>query len=187
MVLLLFFAAEFRYHKISVCFSPGDFKEVAPRLRKKEAILTAPVDQEEGDDEAESEKQIFMCPKEGCTRGFQRHSSLEKHLTFGKCTKSVERETLIDKAMIKYAATLQEGESALPTISATISTAADRSVAPPEGWALRKTKKAYRFNEEQRRYLEARFTIGQESGMKLDSEVVAKDPVGNAYSGYPSF
>ena len=133
------------------------------------------MDQEEGDDEAESDKQIFMCPKEGCTRGFQRHSSLEKHLTFGKCTKSVERETLIDKAMIKYAATLQEGESALPTISATISTAADRSVAPPEGWALRKTKKAYRFNEEQRRYLEARFNIGQESGMKLDSEVVAKE------------
>ena len=117
----------------------------------------------------------YLCPKEGCTRGFQRHSSLEKHLTFGKCTKSVERETLINKAMIKCAATLQEGESALPTISATISTAADRSVAPPEGWALRKMKKAYRFNEDQRRYLEARFTIGQESGMKLDSEVVAKE------------
>ena len=107
--------------------------------------------------------------------GIQRHSSLEKHLTFGKCTKSVERETLIDKAVIKYAATLQEDERALPTISATIFTAADRSVAPPEGWALRKTKKEYRFNEEQRRYLEARFNIGQESGMKLDSEVVAKE------------
>ena len=95
--IIVIFPAEFRYQKISVSFFPGDFKEVAPRLRKKEAILTAPVDQEEGDDEAESDKQIFMCPKEGCTRGFQRHTSLEKHLTFGK----VERETLIDKAMIK--------------------------------------------------------------------------------------
>ena len=69
--IIVIFAAEFRYQKISVCFSPGDFKEVAPRLRKKEAILTAPVDQEEGDDEAESDKQIFMCPKEGCTRVFK--------------------------------------------------------------------------------------------------------------------
>ena len=33
--IIVIFAAEFRYQKISVCFSPGDFKEVAPRLRKK--------------------------------------------------------------------------------------------------------------------------------------------------------
>ena len=69
--IIVIFAAEFRYQKISVCFSPGDNKEVAPRLRKKEAILTAPVDQEEGDDEAESDKQIFMCPKKGALGVFK--------------------------------------------------------------------------------------------------------------------
>ena len=33
----------------------------------------------------------------------------------------------------------------------------------------------YRFNEGQRQYLEAKFNIGQESGMKVDAETVSKD------------
>lgn len=45
----------------------------------------------------------------------------------------------------------------------------------PEGWALKQAKKAYRFNVEQRRYLEAKFNIGQQSGMKLDAKIVAKE------------
>ena len=44
-----------------------------------------------------------------------------------------------------------------------------------EGWALKQAKKAYRFNDQQRKYLEAKFKIGQESGMKLDAEAVAKE------------
>lgn len=149
---------------------------MTPGAIQKRVTTTSTADPEEGDDdEAESERQVFMCPKEGCTRGFQRHSSLEKHLAFGKCTKTIERETLLDRAKLKYAARLQEGESALPTISATTSSSVAECVAPPEGWALKQTKKAYRFNVEQRQYLEARFNIGQQSGMKLDADVVAKE------------
>ena len=44
-----------------------------------------------------------------------------------------------------------------------------------EGWALKQEKKAYRFNDQQRKYLEEKFKIGQESGMKLDAEAVAKE------------
>ena len=55
--------------------------------------------------------QVFSCPKEGCTHSFQRHSSLEKHLAFRTCTKTVERETLLGKAKVKYAARLEEGSS----------------------------------------------------------------------------
>ena len=36
-------------------------------------------------------------------------------------------------------------------------------------------KSPYRFNEEQRHYLEAKFNIGQESGMKVDAETVSKE------------
>ena len=49
-------------------------------------------------------------------------------------------------------------------------------VETPEGWTLKQAKKAYRFNDQQRKYLEAKFKIGQpESGMKLDAEAVAKE------------
>ena len=45
-----------------------------------------------------------------------------------------------------------------------------------EGWALKETKKAYRFNKKrQRSYLEAKFSIGQAAGRKLDAEIVAKE------------
>ena len=45
----------------------------------------------------------------------------------------------------------------------------------PEGFALKQVKKAYWFNEKQRGYLTARFTIGQESGKKVDAEIVATE------------
>ena len=63
----------------------------------------------------------------------------------------------------------------MPTITATSSSATESPVARSEGWALKQAKKAYRFNEEQRQYLEAKFNIGQESGMKVDAETVSKE------------
>ena len=48
-------------------------------------------------------------------------------------------------------------------------------VETPEGWALKQAKEAYSFNDQQRKYLEAKFKIGQESGMKLNAEAVAKE------------
>ena len=65
-------------------------------------------------------------------------------------------------------------------------------VETPEGWALKQVKKAYRFNDQQRTYLEAKFKIGQESGMKLYAEAVAKEmrpegPMESACSKYPNF
>ena len=99
--------------------------------------------------------QVFPCPKEGCTHSFQRHSSLEKHLAFGTCTKTVERETLLDKAKVKYAARLEEGSSSVPTIPLPPETCPRSTgyVTLPEGFALKQVKKVYRFNEKQREYL----------------------------------
>ena len=62
--------------------------------------------------------QVFPCPKEGCTHSFQRHSSPKKYLALGTCTKTVETvegETLLDKARVKYAARLEEGSISVPT------------------------------------------------------------------------
>ena len=44
-----------------------------------------------------------------------------------------------------------------------------------EGWALKETKKAYRFNDTQKSYLEAKFNIGQTTGRKLDAETIARE------------
>lgn len=121
--------------------------------------------------EAKGDVQVFPCPKEGGTRSFQRHSSLEKHLAFGTCTKTVERETFLDKAKVKYAARLEEGSSSMPTIPLP----PESCPRSTEGFAFKQVKKAYRFNEKQREYLTVRFTIKQESGKKVDAEMVATE------------
>ena len=101
---MLLFSTERHYQNISVTFSLGEFKEIAPRRKLKEPTKTSTADPAEEEDygrEAKSDDQVFPCPKEGCTRSFQRHCSLEKHLAFRTCRKTVERETLLDKAKVK--------------------------------------------------------------------------------------
>ena len=44
-----------------------------------------------------------------------------------------------------------------------------------EGWVLKCTKKASRFNEKQKAYLDARFAIVQATGKKLDGDIVVRE------------
>ena len=43
-----------------------------------------------------------------------------------------------------------------------------------EGWVIKCTKKAYRFNEKQKAYLDAKFAIGQATGKKLDGDIFVR-------------
>ena len=45
----------------------------------------------------------------------------------------------------------------------------------PQGWALKTSKKATRFGERQKSYLDEKFSIGQETGHKVDAETVARN------------
>ena len=44
-----------------------------------------------------------------------------------------------------------------------------------EGWVIKCTKKAYRFNEKQKAYLDAKFAIGQATGKKLDGDILVRE------------
>ena len=160
-------------------FTLGEFKEIALRRKLKEPTKTSTTDHAEEDygREAKDHDQVFRCPKEGRTRSFQRHSSLEKHLAFGTCTKTIERETLLDEAKVKYAARLEERSSSVPTIPLPPETCPRSSgcVTPPEGFALKHIKKAYWFNEKRREYLTVRFTIRQGSGRRVYAKIVATE------------
>ena len=115
------------------------------RLEGKEEGLAEDSDEEVPDESAGG---LFSCPKAGCVKVFQRHSSLEKHLSYGKCKLARERDTLVDKAKKLYHAKLVEGASAPPTIQG--HTTAQESVPTlREGWALKSSKKSYRFSEAQ--------------------------------------
>jgi len=60
--------------------------------------------------------EAFSCPKEGYVRVFHRFSSLERHLSFERCSKSLERQSLLDLAKTQYASRLEEGVGKMPTL-----------------------------------------------------------------------
>ncbi|KXJ11458.1 hypothetical protein AC249_AIPGENE89 [Exaiptasia diaphana] len=115
--------------------------------------------------------------KDGCIRTFLRYSNMENHILYGKCLLREERYSLKDKAMMGYNQKLSEGTSRQPTLASHSSQTTQSSMNQliSRGWALRLHKKKGRFNENQRRYLDEKFQIGQQTGHKADPEQVSID------------
>ena len=101
---------------------------------------------------------------------------MEKHLSLEKCTQALEKRTLLDLAKLGYKSLLEEGVGCIVSSAPAVTkeaTSGDLSIQ--EGWALKCAKKAYRFNEKQKAYLDAKFAIGQTSGRKLDGDIVSQE------------
>ncbi|KAK3729002.1 hypothetical protein QZH41_002240 [Actinostola sp. cb2023] len=158
-----------------VTFSPGDFK--SQYAKSLPVTTTPPEDQIPATHVPSSSPSsgVFPCPNEGCIRVFQRFSNLERHLSFDQCSKSIERHCLLDLAKIEYASLLQEGVGAIPVLESKLLAPDEIHSIAQEGWALRGSKKPYRFNDRQKEYLELKFNIGQVTGKKSQPEAVARD------------
>ena len=50
-------------------------------------------------------------PQRRVIKAYQKYSYLKHHLNFGKNQYSLERESFIDKVMVKYAEKLESGET----------------------------------------------------------------------------
>ena len=126
--------------------------------------------------DSEDESSLFFCREEGCTRSFQRLSSLQKHLDYGSHKYALERETLYDKAMLGYAAKLEQGATAeVPEIpTADIHLEQPHESVLQKGWALKSTKQRKRLSEKQKKYLLNVYQIGESTGHKAEPASVAK-------------
>ena len=109
---------------------------------------------------------LYPCPEEGCTKSYQRFFSLQNHLDCGKHVRSLEQESMIDKAVRRYAARLEGQFAGVPQFG-------DRARAVREaqsttqkttvsmGWALKSSQGGKtRFSDKQRDFLTSRFQIG---------------------------
>lgn len=156
-------------HWLESSFSPGCFKSHGRKTTARKDWRVALT--KEAPCISEEPSAVFPCPNGGCTKVFQYHSSLEKHLSLEKCTQSFERQTLLDHAKLGYKSRLEEGIGY--TVSVTSVSSAVRKEVPPsglqveKGWALKCIKKPFCFNEKQKAYLDAKFSIGQASGKKI--------------------
>ena len=104
--------------------------------------------------DSDDESGLFFCREEGCTRSFQRFSSLQKYLDYGSHKYALERETLYDKAMLGYAAKLEQGATTeVPEIqTADIHLEQPHESVLQKGW--KSTKQRKRLSEKQRKYLQ---------------------------------
>ena len=64
-------------------------------------------------------------------KSFQRFSSLQKHLDFGKHQYALEKETFLDRAMQKYAENLESGKASIEEIQDSASQPTCSSDIPP--------------------------------------------------------
>ena len=158
-------------------FSSGDFVDISiakPRNAALGTIVTKADKNIEESDEDESSSKLFACPVDGCIKLYQLHSSLENHLHYGKCKLTPERDSLFDKAKLIYRDKLLHGTSVQPVLASSTMEATTKE-SLPQGWALKSTRTAMRFNDQQKAYLNEMFAIGTETGHKIDSATVARD------------
>ena len=82
----------------------------------------------------------------------------------------------MDLAKQQYSIRLQEGVGLLPSLQAPASAGSSiQGQTVKEVWVLKEFKKPYRFDEQQKAYLEAKLNIGQPTGRKVDPDVVLKE------------
>ena len=97
-----------------------------------------------------------------------------KTICYGKRGLRKENLTVLDQAKDLYAQKLSEGTTEQPSMqSVTAGKQCETSLS--QGWAIRQTKKAARFNENQRSYLDEKFLFRQSTGIKADPSQVARD------------
>lgn len=117
---------------------------------------------------------LFSCPLNGCVCTFQRYCNLEHHMFYGKCRLLEERHSLLDKAKILYHLKVSVGLGGHPFTSG-IAQSKPATEVIPQGWALKTSRKSKRFNDNQKEYLNDKFQIGQETGIKADPTEVSQD------------
>ena len=122
-----------------------------------------------------TESQLFCCPEEGCIKSYQRLSSLQHHLYCGKHVRMLERQTLLDNAVLEYASQLQGQQTFAPKLKESGLQQLDQP-SLQMGWALRSTQAGTRarFSDKQREYFTSKFQIGEVTGRKFDPTAVAK-------------
>ena len=148
------------------------FCDVTPghNVKKRTTGATAKSPHESSD----TDDTLFTCSEEGCVKTFQRFSSLQSQFDIGKHKHALERESLLEKAMLRYAENLESGESAIDQIIESASgSSASLDVQPsPIGWALKSS--ASRLTKNQKKYLTDIFLLGEQTRQKADPDDVSK-------------
>ena len=150
-------------------FTPGGFVRASAARKQPKQTVTRGSSKEEHPADS-----LFHCSNEGCVKVYQTYAGLENHILYGTCDLKEENATLMDRAKKLYQHKLTEGTSSTASVEENKQRRPSKNLLV-KGWALKAAKTSKRFNECQRSYLDLKFTIGQETGHKLDPASVARE------------
>ena len=158
-----------------IAISDLSFSELKPKRRQVDECTSETVASAESNSETDDDT-LFTCPEEGCVKTFQRFSSLHKHLDGGSHKYALERESLLDKAMLRYAENLESGASSIEeNVEAIISEEYEEVSFAKVGRAIKHAHTSRRrLNDKQKNYIIELFLFGEKTGRKADASEVSK-------------
>jgi len=137
----------------------------------------------DGDEDVHEELKLFHCPEEGCTKAYQLHANLLKHIEIGKHEYQPEQLTLRAAAIRSYKEKSEQLHltPCIPNLQEALKEVWE--IAPkctniaqlPAGWALKTRRQTTIFNKKQRDYLIGKFNEGLQNKKKFDPKDVSKD------------
>ena len=155
----------------------GDFVSIA-EAKPNERLAPSPkqiVETKKKEDE-EIIPTLFACPIDGCVKLFRQFASLERHVLYRKCTLVAEKHNLLDMAKVLYREKLLQGSTSIPSLSSrTFAVSQSSASILPQGGALKAGKQTNRLSDKQKKFLNQKFNIGQQTGHKLDGATVSHD------------
>ncbi|XP_031565545.1 uncharacterized protein LOC116300759 [Actinia tenebrosa] len=122
--------------RIEKSSTTGEFKYFIPQATRKTQpeTLTEPGAEQNVEPEDMStdhtSQALFSCPHDGCIRVFQKVGNLERHLTSEKCTRALEKHSLMDLAKMGYKCELDEGVGVIPTLQSSSSSRGENKRHP---------------------------------------------------------
>ena len=131
-------------------------------------------------EEANEEGHLFECPEPGCQEVFKNFCELEIHTeNHGKRPMS---ESFYDRMRREWAerfSTVDQVQADGSTSGSGIHSSEETADTPPsdlsQGWALSKPRVSTRFTPKVKAYLNAKFQLGEKTGLKADPSQVSAE------------
>ena len=133
-------------------------------------------------EEANEEGHLFECPEPGCQEVFKNFCELEIRAEIGNHKNRPMSESFYDRTSREWAerfSTVDQVQADGSTSGSGIRSSEETADTPPsdlsQGWALSKPRVSTRFTPKVKTYLNARFELGEKTGLKADPSQVSAD------------
>ena len=133
-------------------------------------------------EEPTEEGQLFECPEHGCQKVFKSFCEIEMHAEIGNHGNRPISESIYDRMRREWAkrsSTIDPVQADGSTSGSGICSSEETTDTPPsdlsQGWALTKPRVSTRFSPKVKTYLNAKFELGERTGLKADPNQVSAD------------